>query len=83
MQTEDKVKAIIDYLETKLQSIRTKIEKYETPIMAETLKNNSNVQTEYFRLCARADEIEDNLLAIKKFSGVNPVNDASKQNTQE
>lgn len=72
MKTQADVETIIQYLEDKLSQIRGKIEKYETPILGDVLKNNAHVQTEYFRLCARADEIEDNLLAIKRFSGVTP-----------
>ena len=69
MQTKSDVEKIIEYMQDKLESIRKKMEKYEGPIMAEVLKNNQHVATEYFRLCARADEIEDNLLAIQKFAG--------------
>lgn len=69
MKTNTEVEKIIQYLEDKLKQIRGKIEKYETPILGDVLKSNAHVQTEYFRLCARADEIEDNLLAIKRFSG--------------
>lgn len=72
MKTNTEVEKIIQYLEDKLAQIRGKIEKYETPILGEVLKNSSHIQSEYFRLCARADEIEDNLLAIKRFSGVTP-----------
>ena len=70
MQTKSEVEKIIEYLEAKLYSIKNKMEKYEGPIMGEVLKQNQHVATEYFRLAARADEIEDNLLAIKKFSSV-------------
>jgi hypothetical protein len=68
MQTKNEVEKIISYLEAKLQSIKEKMERYEGPIMGEVLKNNPQVSSEYFRLCALADEIEDNLLAIRKFS---------------
>lgn len=78
------VELVIEYLEGKAESIRKKILTYENPIMQDVLRNSQIQQAEYSRLHARLDEIEDNLLAIKKFSQVKPAQDVptKKKNSQ-
>jgi hypothetical protein len=79
VKMKSQVELIIEYMEGKAESIRKKIEHYENPIMQDVLKNSPTQQAEYSRLHARLDEIEDNLLAIKKFSQIQPAQDVNKQ----
>jgi hypothetical protein len=78
MQNDDQVKKIIEYLQGKIANLKERLEKFETPIMVEQAMKNPGLQMEYLRLQARIDEIEDNLLAIQKFSSVPEIPKAAK-----
>ena len=79
MQNYNQVEKIIDYLKAKIANLKEKKEHYNNPIMQEMLKGNTSLQMEYMRLQARIDEIEDNLLAIEKFSGKNILSDGNQK----
>lgn len=81
MQTENKVKQIIEYLQEKIKSLEKKIKDYDGPIMQELAKNSPHLQYDYTRLKAQLESTEDDLRVIMKFAGGTVVDKTLKKKT--
>jgi len=68
MEKTTEVKKIIQYLDGKTASLRSKIEAYNSPIMQAIIKDNIHLQYDYTRLQSQLEAYEDILLAITQFT---------------
>lgn len=74
--TNYQVKQIIEYLSGRIANLKEKLKQYESPIMQDMAKNSPHLQYDYIRLSVELQTLEDNLLAIEKFTDIPKEQDA-------